>query len=80
MSLTRRDAIALSGSTLAGVSLGLVGAEQLVGQTPPAGQQTPPFPETLTEMPRREGFPTPLPVRSRRGIDPSGAPPTAPRR
>ena len=30
MSISRRDAIALSGTTLAGVSLGLVGADQLV--------------------------------------------------
>jgi DMSO/TMAO reductase YedYZ molybdopterin-dependent catalytic subunit len=62
MSLTRRDAIALSGSTLAGVSLGLVTADQLAAQTPPAGQQTPPWPETLVERPRREGFPAELPL------------------
>jgi DMSO/TMAO reductase YedYZ molybdopterin-dependent catalytic subunit len=62
MSLTRRDAIALSGTTLAGVSPGLVGADQLAAQTPPAGQQTPPWPETLVERPRREGFPASLPL------------------
>ena len=63
MSLTRRDAIAISGSTVAGVSLGLIGTKELHAQTPPAGQQpSQEWPSTLVERPRREGFPAELPL------------------
>ena len=62
MNLTRRDAIALSGSTVAGVSLGLVAADELGAQTPPAGQAAQEWPATLVERPVREGFPAELPL------------------
>jgi DMSO/TMAO reductase YedYZ molybdopterin-dependent catalytic subunit len=63
MSLTRRDAIALSGSTLAGVSFGLMTAEELAARTSPTAQQVPQeWPSTLVEGQRREGFPVDLPL------------------
>ena len=62
MNLTRRDAIALSSSTVAGVSLGLVAADELGAQTPPAGQAAQEWPATLVERPVREGFPAELPL------------------
>ncbi len=63
MDLTRRDAIALSGSTLAGLSLtGLVANELLGQQVPPAGAAAQEWPTTLVERPRRAGFPADLPL------------------
>lgn len=59
--ITRRDAIALSGSTLAGLSLGALTAEQLAAQAAPA-QQAQEWPTTLVPRPRREGFPVNLPL------------------
>src|SRR5687767_14588295 len=54
--LTRRDAIALSGSTLAGLSLAGLTVQELGAQAAP---QTAPqeWPATLVERPLREGFP-----------------------
>ena len=59
--LTRRDAIALSGSAVAGLSLGGLTAQELAAQAAP---QTAPqeWPATLVERPRREGFPVELPL------------------
>ena len=69
--VTRRDAIALSGSTLAGLSLGMLTAEQLEAQAAPqAAPQE--WPATLVERPRREGFPASLP------LNPDGSAPNHP--
>ena len=59
MDITRRDAIALSGSTLAGLSLGVMSADDLDAQSPPqvASQE---WPTTLVERLRRKGFPASL--------------------
>ena len=59
--ITRRDALVLSGSTLAGLSLGALAAEHLGAQTPPA-QPPQEWPTTLVPRPRREGFPVNLPL------------------
>jgi DMSO/TMAO reductase YedYZ molybdopterin-dependent catalytic subunit len=58
MAISRRDAIVISGSTLAGLPFGLLTRETLQAQAPP--QQ--PWPEQLVERPLREGFPAPLPL------------------
>src|SRR3977135_3139358 len=59
MTISRRDAIALSGSTLAGLSLGVLTRENLQAQ---AAQPQPPWPDQLVERPLRDGFPAPLPL------------------
>ena len=59
MTLSRREAICLSGSTLAGLSLGVVTRENLQAQTP---SPQPPWPDQLVERPLRDGFPAPLPL------------------
>jgi DMSO/TMAO reductase YedYZ molybdopterin-dependent catalytic subunit len=64
MAISRRDAICISGSTLAGLSLGLTRGE-LLAQAPAAAQTQKPaeaWPDTLVERPLREGFPAPLPL------------------
>jgi DMSO/TMAO reductase YedYZ molybdopterin-dependent catalytic subunit len=60
MTISRRDAIVISGSTLAGLSLGALMGEGL------AQAQTPqePWPDQLVERPLRQGFPVPLPLNS----------------
>jgi DMSO/TMAO reductase YedYZ molybdopterin-dependent catalytic subunit len=58
MSITRRDAIKISGSTLAGLSLAGVTPDQLVPQAAPAQAQE--FPATLTETPVRDWADLPL--------------------
>lgn len=69
--VTRRDAIALSGSTLAGLSLGLLAADPLHAQAAPqAAPQE--WPATLVERPRRAGFPAELP------LNPDGSAPVHP--
>lgn len=60
MDLTRRDALILSSSTLAGASLGMLGAERLAAAALP--RQTQEWPANLVETPLREGFPAPLPL------------------
>lgn len=70
--LTRRDAIALSGSTLAGISLGALAADPLAAQAAPAQQVPQEWPANLVERPRREGFPVELP------LNPDGSAPTHP--
>jgi len=57
--ISRREAIRISGSTLAGLSLGMVNRETLEAQAP---QQQAPWPDQLVERPRRPGFPAPLPL------------------
>ncbi len=62
MTISRRRALSLSGSTVAGLSLGL-GSADLLAQTPAAAQApAEPWPETLVERPLRQGFPAPLPL------------------
>jgi hypothetical protein len=58
MSLTRRDAIKISGSTLAGLSVSGLTPDQLVPQAAPAQAQE--FPQTLVEQNIREWAPLPL--------------------
>jgi DMSO/TMAO reductase YedYZ molybdopterin-dependent catalytic subunit len=70
MDITRRDALVLSSSTLAAVSLRMIDADGLVAQTAP--QQTQEFPSTLVDAPLREGFPVPLP------LNPDGSAPEHP--
>ncbi|MBM3776934.1 MAG: hypothetical protein FJW23_01680 [Acidimicrobiia bacterium] len=55
MAISRRDAIGLTGSALAGLSFGNLDAAALQA---PSG----PWPDTLVERPLREGFPAPLPL------------------
>ena len=69
MTLSRRKAISLSGSTLAGLSLGVLrpphsGVLQAQGQDD--------WPDALVERPLREGFPAPLP------LNPDGSAPEHP--
>ena len=59
MAVTRREAISISGSTLAGLSLAGLTGETLFGQAP---QTTEPWPDSLVERPLRQGFPAPLPL------------------
>lgn len=63
MTLTRRNAIIASGSTLAGLAL-TAGASpaQAQAQTPTQSKPAEPWPDTLVERPRREGFPVALPL------------------
>ena len=58
MAISRRKAIAISGSTLAGLSLGVVKPEALVAQAARQGD----WPDQLVERPMRNGFPAPLPL------------------
>ena len=59
MTMTRRKALALSGSTVAGLSLGVVRPGSLAAAT---GQAQEDWPDRLVERPLREGFPAPLPL------------------
>lgn len=60
MAITRRDALTLSGATLAGISLGLTSAE---AQAPAAAPAAPTdFPDRLVDAPLRAGFPAELPL------------------
>ena len=70
MTISRRDAIRISGSTLAGLSL--VGVKP--GPLNAQASQTPEpaWPDRLVETPMREGFPAPLP------LNPDGSAPTHP--
>jgi DMSO/TMAO reductase YedYZ molybdopterin-dependent catalytic subunit len=58
MALSRRDAIKMSGTTLAGLSFAALTRDALAQ----AAQPQAPWPETLVERPLREGFPAPLPL------------------
>ena len=57
MTISRRDAIRISGSTLAGLSLAGAAPELLDAQ-----QAAAPWPDRLVEAPLRQGFPAPLPL------------------
>lgn len=59
MAISRREAIRVSGSTLAGLSLGALTSQNTHAQS--TAQQTP-WPERLVERPLREGFPAALPL------------------
>src|SRR5919108_5057614 len=77
MAITRRDAIVMSGSTLASLSLGALSGERLDAQAP-AQQPAPqaPWPDQLVERPLREGFPALLPLNTD-GSAPEHAPSAA---
>ena len=59
MTISRRKAISISGSTLAGLSLGVLRPAQ-AGAAQAGGQED--WPDRLVERPLREGFPAPLPL------------------
>ncbi|MSR23230.1 MAG: hypothetical protein EXR92_06795 [Gemmatimonadetes bacterium] len=70
MTISRRDAICLSGSTLAGLSLGALTWKELQAQ---AAQQPPQeWPDQLVERALRDGFPAALP------LNPDGSAPEHP--
>jgi len=59
MPISRREALSLSGSTLAGLSfVGLLDADLQAQAQNPAE----PWPDRLVERPQRQGFPAPLPL------------------
>jgi DMSO/TMAO reductase YedYZ molybdopterin-dependent catalytic subunit len=62
MPITRRDAIVLSGTTLAGLSLGRLTQTDLLAQAPAGQAAAAPWPDQLVERPMRAGFPAPLPM------------------
>jgi len=70
MDITRRDALILSGSTVAGFSLGMMNAKAILGQSAPQLPQD--WPTTLVEAPLRDGFPADLP------LNPDGSAPEHP--
>lgn len=59
MAISRRQAISISGTTLAGLSIGALTSGGLHAQTP---QAQAPWPVQLVERPLREGFPALLPL------------------
>ena len=69
MTLSRRKALSLSGSTLAGLSLGVLRPGQAAALEA-QGQDD--WPDSLVERPLREGFPAPLP------LEPDGSAPEHP--
>jgi DMSO/TMAO reductase YedYZ molybdopterin-dependent catalytic subunit len=69
MTISRREAICISGSTLAGLSLGGLTTASLQAQ---AQQPQEPWPDQLVERPLRQGFPAPLP------LNPDGSAPEHP--
>ena len=63
MAISRREALSLSGSTLAGLSLGgLVPARLKAQAQTPTQKPAEPWPDQLVERPMRQGFPAPLPL------------------
>ena len=69
MTISRRDALYISGSTLAGLSLGVVAPDAAAAQ---AAQTQEPWPDRLVERPLRQNFPAPLP------LNPDGSAPEHP--
>lgn len=69
MAVSRRDVLGLTGSTLAGLSLGVVAPRSLQAQ---GGQSQEAWPDSLVERPQRPGFPAPLP------LNPDGSAPEHP--
>jgi DMSO/TMAO reductase YedYZ molybdopterin-dependent catalytic subunit len=70
MDISRRDALVMSGSALAGLSIGMITTSRRVAEA--ASQQAQQWPDTLVEQPLREGFPAPLP------LNPDGSAPAHP--
>jgi DMSO/TMAO reductase YedYZ molybdopterin-dependent catalytic subunit len=70
MDVSRREALVLSGSAVAAVSLRMMDAQRLDARTVP--RQTQEFPSALVEAPLRDGFPAPLP------LNPDGSAPEHP--
>jgi len=63
MTMSRREALGVSGSALAGLSLGALTQVDLRAQAPASAAQTQqPWPDQLVERPLREGFPAALPL------------------
>lgn len=62
MTISRRKAITISSSTLAGLSLAVLAGEGLKAQAPAQAPAAPPWPDQLVERPLRAGFPAPLPI------------------
>ena len=60
MAISRRDALRISGSTLAGLSVGALTAEPVHAQAAQQVQEA--WPDRLVERPMRPGFPAPLPL------------------
>jgi DMSO/TMAO reductase YedYZ molybdopterin-dependent catalytic subunit len=60
MAISRRDALRISGSTLAGLSVGALSENRLLGQAAQQPQEA--WPDQLVERPLRAGFPAPLPL------------------
>jgi DMSO/TMAO reductase YedYZ molybdopterin-dependent catalytic subunit len=71
MAISRREAIVISGSTLAGLSLGGLVPASLQAQAQTAKPQEA-WPDQLVERPLRQGFPAPLP------LEPDGSAPEHP--
>jgi DMSO/TMAO reductase YedYZ molybdopterin-dependent catalytic subunit len=69
MDISRRTAISISGSTLAGLSVAGLLPPDLQAQAP---QPQEPWPDRLAERPLRQGFPAPLP------LNPDGSAPEHP--
>ena len=69
MGISRREAIFVSGSTLAGLSVSGLLPPSLQAQ---ASQSPEPWPDRLVERPLRQGFPAPLP------LNPDGSAPAHP--
>ena len=59
MTISRRKALSMSGSTLAGLSFGVLRPEHLLAAQA-RGQED--WPDQLVERPLRDGFPAPLPL------------------
>lgn len=57
MTISRRDALRISGSTLAGLSLGVVPRDAVLAQAPQGQEQ---WPAEIVDMPLRERVPLPL--------------------
>jgi DMSO/TMAO reductase YedYZ molybdopterin-dependent catalytic subunit len=70
MAVSRRDALRISGSTLAGLSVGALTGDELQAQAAPPPQEA--WPDQLVERPMRAGFPAPLP------LNPDGSAPEHP--
>src|SRR5262245_66287144 len=62
MGVSRREALVLSGSTLAGLSVAALRRETLQAQAPAAAPAQEAWPDALVERPLRAGFPAPLPL------------------
>lgn len=57
--ISRREAIRISGTALAGLSLGALKGKSLQAG---AAQQSADWPDQLVQRPMRQGFPAPLPL------------------